>query len=176
LYGLVPTSNISKLILYSPNQKYEYDVKIPGINATDTIANMEENWKEIAESKHVTTVKMITVPQMEVLKRCRWVNAHTLKIRSLNGLDENDEWFNCLAKSCPNIKKLVTYDQKITVGQKEVLYDNNLWPDLVQMANPILTEIIHDIEKVRPRLQCTVNGFYETPWEGQWLQRRSHKI
>jgi hypothetical protein len=187
LYGLVPVNKVADLRLYTArtieivelsNCKCRYDknskksktsFRIPGINAMDVITDMSDGWKDIAQSIHVKAVTMYEIPSIDILKRCHWINAHTLSIYSWNAVKENIEWFTCLVNTCPNIKQLYDMSSEKQPHQclQQVLCTNNIWPDLVQCNLSIHSEMIDEISIVRP---C-FSGLKDecSKWEAKWL-------
>jgi hypothetical protein len=176
LYGLVPVQQVTDLLLFSPNSKQHGVFDIPGTNATDVITNEVANWKEIAQSEHVKILTMFEIPPVEVLKRCKWNNAHTLRIKQYcGGLDTDIEWFNCLVQACPNIRYLYLPRMNVS-GQYslQALCDTAVWPDLLVVSNLLNQDnFVQRVLKVRPQLKLITNERQRReslPWELQWLQ------
>jgi hypothetical protein len=176
LYGLVPIENVTELLLCSSNKKPQlFSNKsraidlypIPGVNALDTIINMNQNWKEIAQSNFVRVVTVYEIPSMEVLQRCKWINAQTLILASWSEAADNLEWFKCLANSCPNIRHLKFDSNELPPRLLQILCDSNdIWPDLIDCSIDIPDELVDTIATVRPEFQKRQRK--EPIWESQW--------
>jgi hypothetical protein len=188
LYGLVPVENISELTLYSSLNKSERPSKnraitlytSPGSNVLDTITNMNQNWKEIAQSNFVKIVTMYEIPSVEVLQRCKWINAHTLKLESWSGMADNFEWFKALTNSLPNIRHLICDNNEFPVTLQTILCcSNEIWPDLIECNISIPDGLVDAVAASRPEFQYRQKSKRNTKqiylrkyakWESQWLR------